>query len=287
MSVNICLVTTDHLKDGLWFKDDDDFKVGMNYVAVLAAKTPVQIMAFVLMSNHVHFVVEGADEDIVDFITRFKQAYSNYFNRKYSSKELLRNNSVNIQKLPIGNDSFERAVAYVHMNPVAANICSHSSGYPWGTGSLLFSRMSSNCSRIGTFSKRAQAKIVHSRILLPPDYLVDEKGFISPLSYVQIKFVESVFRTPNRMNFFLQNSSKSSNSKQQNVLPTFKDQIVFSAIEDLCSSLFKKNNHSELNQIQKTELVKQIKRRFSADPHQISRVTGIPYETILQMLDTF
>ena len=107
------------------------------------------------------------------------------------------------------------------------------------------------------------------------------------MSYVQIKFVESVFRTPNRMNFFLQNSSKSSNSKQQNVLPTFKDQIVFSAIEDLCSSLFKKNNHSELNQIQKTELVKQIKRRFSADPHQISRVTGIPYETILQMLDTF
>ncbi|MBQ6310919.1 MAG: transposase [Bacteroidales bacterium] len=286
MSVNICLVTTDHLKDRLWFKDDDDFKVGMNYVAVLAATTPVQVFAFVLMSNHVHFVLGRAYEDVVDFITRFKQAYSNYFNRKYSSKELLRNNSVNIQKLTVGNESFERAVAYVHMNPVAANICSHPAGYTWGTGSLLFNRISSNGSRIGTFSKRAQAKIVHSRILLPSDYIVDEKGFISPLSYVQIQFVESVFRTPSRMNYFLQNSSKSLNSKKQN-LPTFKDQIVFSAMEDLCSSLFNKNNHSELNQIQKTELVKQIKRRFSADPHQISRVTGIPYETILQMLDTF
>ena len=286
MSVNICLVTTDHLKDRLWFKDDDDFKVGMNYVAVLAATTPVQVFAFVLMSNHVHFVLGRAYEDVVDFITRFKQAYSNYFNRKYSSKELLRNNSVNIQKLTVGNESFERAVAYVHMNPVAANICSHPAGYTWGTGSLLFNRISSNGSRIGTFSKRAQAKIVHSRILLPSDYIVDEKGFISPLSYVQIQFVESVFRTPSRMNYFLQNSSKSLNSKKQN-LPTFKDQIVFSAMEDLCSSLFNKNNHSELNQIQKTELVKQFKRRFSADPHQISRVTGIPYETILQMLDTF
>ena len=24
------LVTTEHLKEGLWFRDDDDYKVGMN-----------------------------------------------------------------------------------------------------------------------------------------------------------------------------------------------------------------------------------------------------------------
>ena len=30
----IWLVSTDHLEDGLWFREEDDFKVGMNYVAV-------------------------------------------------------------------------------------------------------------------------------------------------------------------------------------------------------------------------------------------------------------
>lgn len=30
------LVTTDHLTDRIWFKDDEDFKAAMNIVAVLS-----------------------------------------------------------------------------------------------------------------------------------------------------------------------------------------------------------------------------------------------------------
>ena len=42
------LVTTGHLEDRLWFREEDDFKVGMNYVAVQAALTDVSILAFIL-----------------------------------------------------------------------------------------------------------------------------------------------------------------------------------------------------------------------------------------------
>ena len=28
------LVTTEHLKKGLWFRDNEDYRVGMNYVAI-------------------------------------------------------------------------------------------------------------------------------------------------------------------------------------------------------------------------------------------------------------
>ena len=34
------LVTTDHLEDRLWFRDDEDFRVAMNYVAIQAASSP-------------------------------------------------------------------------------------------------------------------------------------------------------------------------------------------------------------------------------------------------------
>ena len=30
----ICFCTTEHLEDGLWFRDEEDFKVGMNHVAI-------------------------------------------------------------------------------------------------------------------------------------------------------------------------------------------------------------------------------------------------------------
>lgn len=33
----IFLLTTEHLEDGLWFRDEEDFKVAMNYVAIEAA----------------------------------------------------------------------------------------------------------------------------------------------------------------------------------------------------------------------------------------------------------
>ena len=32
------LVSTDHLEEGLWFRDDEDFITGMNYVAIQAAR---------------------------------------------------------------------------------------------------------------------------------------------------------------------------------------------------------------------------------------------------------
>ena len=49
MKSDICiwLVTTDHLEDTLWFREEEDFKVGMNYVAVLVAGMPVFIVDYV------------------------------------------------------------------------------------------------------------------------------------------------------------------------------------------------------------------------------------------------
>ena len=132
------LITTQKLEERLWFRDEEDFRVGMNYVAILAATSPVQVMAFVLMSNHVHFIVGCNQEDASIFIVKFKKIYSQYFANKYSQKGLLHRNDSDFKELIIGDESFERAVAYVQMNPVAANICLNSTGYPWGTGDSFF-----------------------------------------------------------------------------------------------------------------------------------------------------
>ena len=63
------LVSTNHLEGRLWFRDDDDFKVGMNDVAILSAILNIKVVAFILMSNHVHFILEGTRENALMFIT--------------------------------------------------------------------------------------------------------------------------------------------------------------------------------------------------------------------------
>lgn len=278
------LVTTDHLTDRIWFRDEEDFKAGMNIVAILSNMTGLGIIAFILMSNHVHFVL-GCDREQVDiFITRFKKMYSQYYSKKYGSCELLRDNKVDIRQIFIRDESFEKAVAYVLMNCVAAKICLHASEYPWGTGGCYFNPTPASGIRIGDLSGRARMKMLKSKISVPEDYIVNERGYVHPSCYVPVRFVESVFRTPNRMSYFLNNSSKAKRVKEA---PSFKDQLIGAAIQDLLVTLFKKRSLDELDRQQKSELFRQIKFRFSADPAQIARVCGESYEKVCDLLESF
>lgn len=282
------LVTTDHLTDRIWFRDDEDFKMGMNLVAVLAVALSVDVLAFILMSNHVHFVLACSREQADRFIEEYKKRYAQYMNHKYGTKELLRRVDVDIRFIDGMDESLERAIAYVQMNSVAAGICLSPTGYPWGTGNAFFKVTSAKGRRIDTFSMRARKSLLHSTQSLPSHLLVGEDGFILPESFVNVDLVETVFRTPRRMNYFLQNSSKAKRKLASNdtVAPSFRDQIVQSAVPDLCRSLFQKMAVEDLETTEKTELLKQLRYRFSANVNQLMRVTGLAYETVTALLDS-
>lgn len=287
-SKDFWLVTTKHLKEGLWFREDADYKVGMNYVAVLSFLLGVTVLSLVLMSNHVHFVLYCTEEEAKEFIDAFKRACSRFLSRKYGLVEPLRRNGVDIRRVNPDDESFHWAVAYVEMNPVAANICLHPSAYPWGTGRTFFQVTPPKAVKLGTLSINAARRLLHSKQVLPSDWLVGEDGYILPESYVPVEWVESLFRTPKRMNFFLQNSSKAKRRQEfkGNDQPSFRDQVLYGALPDLCRSLFGKNDASELNEEERQELVRQLRRRFSADIHQIVRITSFPMKDVARYLDT-
>ena len=281
------LVTTEHLKEGLWFREDGDFKVGMNYVALSALFCAVMVIVFVLMSNHVHFVLYCTYEEAQRFIDKFKENCSRYLAKKYGIRELLRKNRVVIQRISPDDESFERAVAYTHMNPPAANICLSPSDYPWGTGGSFFKGRSTKGVLLSSLSQRAVSKLLHTRQVLPSDWMISDDGYILPESYVPVSLVESIFRTPRRMYYFLQNSSKSKRKDEfkGNYLPAFRDQVLISAIPDICRTVYGRNAVSELEEGECAELVKQLRRRFSADYRQVARVTSIPENEVVRLLD--
>ena len=284
MRIQFWLVTTEHLENSLWFKNEDDYKAAMNYVAVLAYLLHVKVVAFVLMSNHVHFVLECSREEAMAFITRFKKNYSQYYSKKYSHSGLLSRNGVDIREVQIGDESFERAVAYVQMNPVAANICLNATQYPWGTGNMFFNVQPVQGAKVKDLGVRELISIIHSKTTLPVSWILDAGGYIHPSSYVPVQWVESVFRTPKRMNYFLASSSK---ARRTNEAPGFSDQLILSAIRDLSISLFRKSGFAELDEPQSAELMRQLRYRFSADPNQLARVTGLSYSRTCELLESF
>ena len=288
MMRKIWLITTDHLEEDLWFRDEEDFKVGMNFVAIqVSCCQEVVVLAFILMSNHVHFVLWGTRQEVEFFIRQFKHRYSIYYNARWGAKKFLRLNGVDIKEIPYDDEAPERAVAYVQMNCVAANICGHPSQYPYGTGDVFFNRKGSNGTRLGDLSARARERLLHTNCeLLPLDWRLGPDGFILPQEYVDAKSVEARFRSPKRMNYFLASSSKARKRlESEEHLPAFRDQIILAALPDLCRSLFGKESFVELSSGEQTEFMRQIRFRFSADVNQIARVCRLSYAEAARRID--
>ena len=287
--MEFCFLTTNHLETKLWFKDDQDFRVCMNYVAIISNLLGIKVISFILMSNHVHFILDCSEGLAMEFIVSLKMRFGLYLQRRYGTHEVLKRNDVDIQKLTLENESLERAVAYVHMNSVAAGICANPFDYPWGTGSTFFKIDGPKGSLASRLSGRELRRLMHSHSDIPGEYIICAGGYISPDSYVPVGFVESVFRTAKRYNYFLFNSSKAKNrvGRGEEYLPSFRDQVLVAATKDLCSSMFHVDTVGSLDEEQQGYIVNQIRRRFSPDVKQIARVTGISPDDVSRYLDAF
>ena len=114
-----------------------------------------------------------------------------------------------------------------------------------------------------------------------------EEGFLLPQNYVKVRAVEACFRSPNRMNYFLNSSSKAKKRLEvsEEKLPAFRDQVILAAMPDLCKSLFQKNTFQELKVSEQTELLRQLRYRFSSNVNQLARVCGLSYPEAARLMD--
>ena len=286
--IRVWLVTTDHLEEGLWFREEEDFKVGMNYVATLAAEAFVSILAFILMSNHVHFVLVGTEEDARELINEFKRRFAQYLQSKYGTAKFLKRNRADVRAVPSEDEAIERAIAYVMMNCVAANICAHPTQYRWGSGSLYFNEALPGGIRADSCSKRKLFNLLHSKAELPGHWLLSEDGYVLPASYVNKDWVEKLYRNPSRMEYFLRNSSKARRRLEpgSETQASFRDQTILAAVPELCRSLFGTPSFQDLSEEQQKEVLRQLRFRFSAHVHQLARVVGLSYDAAARMLDS-
>lgn len=269
------------------FGDEDDFRVGMNIVAISAHLIDVKVLSFILMSSHVHFVLYCSREEAKIFIDKYKTLYSKYYCRKYGTSEFLRLLGIDIQEVFVEDESLFRAIAYVIMNCVAANLVAVPVLYPWGTGDLFFNARQQYGQKLGEMSQNSRRKLLKSRVELPKDCVVGDGGYILPCSYVPVKYVESLFRTPKRYSFFLNTSSKAKQRLEKTEAPSFSDTIVKAAMNCLVHSLFRKASLEDLNDGQKAELMRQLQRRFSSDESQLVRISGFQQNEVSRLINGF
>lgn len=107
----------------------------------------VQILAFCLMPNHVHFLIkEITEKGITTFMRKFQDSYAKYFNTKTERSGSLFQSMFKAVRI-LTDEQLLHVTRYIHLNPVTAFILKNIeelSNYPWSSFPIYIGKQSSD-----------------------------------------------------------------------------------------------------------------------------------------------
>ena len=275
-------VYTKGLVSDIIFRDEEDYIVGMNLVAIAHFKTNVKILAFVLMSNHVHFVIYGNRTTVMQFINIYKSLVSIYINHRYQEHSILKRVETSCDEIEMTGDALKRIIAYVLDNPVKAGSESLALYYLWGSASCYFSaNMPIEGRPLSSYGVRELRRMLHSNVVLPSDYIMTSRGYISPSSYVDFRMVECIFGKARSFEYFL-STSASSRQMRKDVL-MFSDTLIKRAFVEILKTKYN-CTLGELDSDMRRNLLNDLRKHFNTSAKQLSRVTGLPLKDVLEVM---
>lgn len=117
-----------------WFKIPmkEVWKIAITSLQIANEKHPVNIHAFVLMSNHYHLIVDTPESNIDKFMYEFNKNFS--LTLRISSR--LQNKMFGGRykwSLLTSNSYYMNVLKYVYRNPIKAGICNFVEDYPFSS----------------------------------------------------------------------------------------------------------------------------------------------------------
>lgn len=123
------------------FKHEDDFMRYLEIMAKYKEKYGFALYAYVLMSNHVHMLIETGKDPLSKILQGISQSYTIYYNRKYRTVGHLFQGRY--KAILCNRDEYLLALLkYIHLNPVRAKIAETAADYEWSSHGSYASRES-------------------------------------------------------------------------------------------------------------------------------------------------
>ncbi|RQD76946.1 MAG: transposase, partial [Candidatus Syntrophonatronum acetioxidans] len=114
------------------FLTQNDNKKFLHYIELAKEKSEIFLLAYCLMSNHVHMLLKEGKEEIGNFIRRVAVGYAQYYNRNHGRTGHLFQNRY--QSEPVNDDKYLLVVfRYIHQNPLKAGIVKNIGDYKWSS----------------------------------------------------------------------------------------------------------------------------------------------------------
>lgn len=106
------------------FLDQQDFRKFLKEIKRTKNIYKYNLYSYILMPNHVHFIIYDLNENLSNIIKSLTIAYSHYFNQKYERSGHLFENRYK-SKIIEEESYLKNLLRYIHKNPENAGIRSH------------------------------------------------------------------------------------------------------------------------------------------------------------------
>ncbi len=114
------------------FEDDNDFEKYLQVLKLCQEKSEFKLMAYCLMGNHLHLLMQEGEESLEQIFKRIGVRYVYWYNIKYNRTGHLFQDRFKSE--PVDDDNyFLTVLRYIHQNPVKAGICEDPLQYKWSS----------------------------------------------------------------------------------------------------------------------------------------------------------
>ena len=271
--------------EGIVFRDDKDRYAALVYMAAAANESNTVILAYALMSNHVHFILQG--DNPMHFYERFILRMNQYLSRHGHGNKLLPSRP-SITPL-MDRFQFLDAVAYVVRNQYVVDQTVTPYSELCTSGYLYFNSLFHQVSAMlpyepveGLSARKLMQLTFTKDQSIPLSGLKLLNGIPCPHSFVNYKLVEELFGTAR---LFTIRVFKSVEAQMETALllgetPFLPDEELSREIWKYCKEKWNVKSVLQLTREQKYELAKHMKYNYHASNGQIVRISSLPQKDV-------
>lgn len=277
-------ICTDGASISWMFQDDSDFIAGINRIGICMLKTGVLVIAYVLMDNHVHFLLYGNMPQCKAFITLYKRLTGKWILTKYGISDYLKHLPTEIIRIET-EERLLNTIAYIDRNSLIAGYSKLPGEYRWGSARYFFKEatVSETYNLISDMTRREQRSILGTRTIIPDNWMIDEKGMICPMSFLDIKTIEALFKSPLRYSYFLAKKQEGIIEQelehaQKAFIPDKELRVI---VKRIAKELYGSEDINELNVKSKLALARKLRYDYASTVKQIARILRLERSALI------
>ena len=270
------------------FKDEVDFSAGINRIGVCKIISGVEVWAYTLMDNHVHFLLYGTLEMCKLYIDRYKFLTGMWISHSHNQFKHIKCLPVSIIPLKSDEDILE-TIAYIDRNAMLGGYSGLPFNYPWSSAKFLFCDLKHSLKssshverRVKDYSRNQLRDILKTRVVLPEDWIIGSTGMLNPACFIEWEKVENLFKSPARYLYYVTKKleGKINLALDQGAKSFVPDKDLRIITSNLSKEMFRHDDVRTLDVKSRLMVARILKRDYASTTKQISRMLHLEFDVL-------